>query len=112
MNFWTSLVSGLPTGRKRGSRAALRLTRAYRNLFEGRATAQEAQMVLADLASHSGFYQVLPSGAGLEELAEANGKRAVFGRLFRFLRLTEEEVRELEEAARQEALADACEGEI
>ena len=43
---------------------------------------------------------------------EANGKRAVFGRLFRFLRLSEDEVRALEEAARQEALTDACEGEI
>ncbi len=88
------------------------LTRAYRNLFDGRATKQEAQMVLADLANHSGFYQVLPPGAGVSELAEANGKRATFGRLFRFLRLSEEEVRGLEEAARQEALADAMEGEI
>lgn len=69
-------------------------------------------MVLADLASHSGFYQVLPPGAAASELAEANGKRAVFGRLFRFLRLSEEEVRGLEEAARQEALADVSEGEI
>jgi len=69
-------------------------------------------MVLADLANHTGFYQVLPPGTGVNELVDANGKRAVFGRLFRFLRLSEEEVRALEEAARQEALADAQEGEI
>ena len=88
------------------------LTQAYRNLFDGRATKQEAQMVLADLANHSGFYQVLPPGAGASELAEANGKRAAFGRLFRFLRLSTEELAELEQAARQEALADAREGEL
>ena len=69
-------------------------------------------MVLADLANHSGFYQVMPPGTPMADLMEANGKRAVFGRLFRFLRLSEDEVRALEEAARQEALADAREGEI
>ncbi len=69
-------------------------------------------MVLSDLSNLSGFYQVLPQGAGASELAEANGKRAAFGRLFRFLPLSEDEVRGLEEAARQEALADAREGEI
>lgn len=112
MSFWTSLASQMPMGTRRCSRARLTLTQAYRNLFDGRAAKREAQMVLADLANHSGFYQVLPPGAGPSELAEANGKRAVFGRLFRFLRLSEEEVRALEEAARQEALADAREGEL
>ena len=53
-----------------------------------------------------------PPGAGAGELAEANGKRAAFGRLFRFLRLSEGELRGLEEAARQGALADASEGEF
>ena len=69
-------------------------------------------MVLADLAAHSGFYQVAAPGASAGELAEANGRRAVYGRVFRFLRLSGDEVRALEEAARQEALADAREGEI
>ena len=54
------------------------LTRAYRNLFDGRATKQEAQMVLADLASHSGFYQVLPPGGGGER---AGGSQRQAGRL-------------------------------
>ena len=35
-----------------------------------------------------------------------------FGRLFRFLRLSVDELRGLEEAARREALADASEGEF
>lgn len=69
-------------------------------------------MVLADLANHSGFYQVHPPGSGLNELMEANGRRAVFGRLFRFLRLSQTELHALEEAARRESLADAQEGEL
>ncbi len=68
--------------------------------------------MLADLANHPGFYQVLPPGSRAIELAEANRKRAAFGRLFRFLRLNEEELRGLEETVCQEVLTDAREGEI
>ena len=112
MTYWISLASLMPLGRRRGAQATQTLTQAYRNLFDAKATRREAQMVLADLASHSGFYQMAAPGASTGELAEANGKRTVYGRLFRFLRLSDDEVRALEEAARQEALADAREGEI
>lgn len=111
-NFWTNLGSILPQGRRRGASASEQLARSYRNVFAGNGSRQDAEMMLADLAEHSGFYQVLPSGSSLEELAEANGKRAVYGRIFRFLRLTDAEIRQLEEAARQEALTSQQEGEI
>lgn len=62
------------------------------------------------LANHTGFYRVTEPGAGALDFAE--GKRAVYGRVFRFLRMSDAEVASLEEAARAEALTDAREGEF
>lgn len=107
---WASLARRF--GRHRGADAQNMLSKAYRNVFIGNATREEAQTVLVDLANHSGFYKVLPPGATKGDLSEANGKRAVFGRVFRFLNMSDEEIRGLEEAARLEALTDATEGEI
>jgi hypothetical protein len=107
---WRSLSSVFAPGLRRRLQARAGLGAAYRRLFSGSGSKADAEMVLADLASHTGFYRVTEPGAGSLDFAE--GKRAVFGRLFRFLRMTEAEIEALEEAARAEALADAREGEI
>ena len=73
---------------------------------------EEGQIVLADLVSYCSYYQVAPPGASLEMLADHNARRAVFGRIFHFLHLTDEEVRDLGIAARLEAMADATEGHM
>lgn len=107
---WRSLSSAFAAGMKRRLRARLALGAAYRRLFSGHGSKADAEIVLADLANHTGFYRVTPPGAGSLDYME--GKRAVFGRIFRFLRMTEAETEALEEAARAEALADGREGEI
>lgn len=107
---WRSLASLFTPGSRRRLQARLGLGAAYRRLFAGRGSKADGEMVLADLANHTGFYRVTEPGAGALEFAE--GKRAVFGRVFRFLRMTDAEVAALEEAARAEALTDAREGEI
>lgn len=62
-------------------------------------------MVLTDMADHSGFYRIEPPGADLSryQAGYRDGMRAAFGRLFHFLSLSDEQLRALEEAARQEA---------
>jgi len=103
-----SVSTGLPAGSRRGAKAQQKLTAAYREVFKvGR---EEAEIVLADLAEFSGFYRVTQPGAG--DLAFNEGMRAVYGRIFRFLRMTDQEIRELEEAARYEAVTSFQEGEI
>jgi hypothetical protein len=91
----------------RGLRATSALAASYRELFNGHGSEKDAQIVLTDLANFSGFYRVMGPGLSAEDRAFADGQRAVFGRLFRFLRMSEDEIRQLEEAARAEALADA-----
>lgn len=86
----------------RGLAAEERLRQAYANIF--RTSNDDAQLVLADLADFTGFYRVNGQGIPPDDRAFSDGKRAAFGRLFRFLNLTEEERSELAEAARREDL--------
>lgn len=82
----------------------LRLVTAYKEVFEK--NSESVELVLADLAQFTGFYQVMPPDTPPSELAHSNGLRAAFGRLFHFLSLTEDDLRELETAARLEARAN------
>jgi len=80
-----------------------RLTSAYKEVF-GKSS-EDVEVVLADLAAHTGFYLVEPPGADLSQFQAGYnaGQRAAFGRLFHFLSLSDERMRALEEAARAEA---------
>ena len=108
--MWRSLSSQFAKRFRRRLPARLTLGGAYRRLFSGRGSKADAEIVLADLANHTGFYRVTEPGA--QSLDFAEGKRSVYGRVFRFLRMSHEEIEALEEAARAEALADSTEGEI
>lgn len=93
-----------------GSIAATReLAASYQRLFTGHGTEKDAQIVLADFAAYTGFYRVNGPGVAGEDRAFADGMRAAYGRLFGFLRMTDDERRQLEEAARQEAIAQTAE---
>ncbi len=109
---WRSLSSSFAMGWRRRVQARLFLTQSYRRLFSGRGSKSDAEAVLADLANHTGFYRVTEPGGASGFLDFAEGKRAVYGRVFRFLRMSADEVAALEEAARAEALSDTQEGEI
>lgn len=102
---WASLKALFPSN-PRGSEAVNELASAYRNVFRGNATRQDAEIVLADLADFTRFYQALPVGSAGSELAEINGMRIVFGRIFNYLNMTDAEIRALQEAARQETLTN------
>ncbi len=107
---WHHLSTSFGPGLRRRLQARLSLGKAYRRLFSGHGSKADAEVVLADLANVTGFYRVTEPGAGTLDYQE--GKRAVYGRIFRFLRMGADETANLEEAARSEALADAREGEF
>lgn len=83
--------------------AEQKLVAAYQDVF-GKQT-EAVEMVLADLASHTGFYRVEPPGSDMSayQAGYVNGSRAAFGRIFSFMSLSDEQLRALEEAARIEA---------
>lgn len=78
-----------------------RLINAYRNVF-GRLD-EDVELVLTDLASFTGFYQVEAGGIDGNDLNHQAGRRAVFGRIFSFLNLTSEQLQAMEQASRDEA---------
>ena len=86
------------------------LAGAYRRLFRGQGNQDDADVVLADLADHCGFFKVskrVPDAA----LQFNEGRRHAFNRIFTFLSLTPEEVEDLAKATRGEFLQKTEEGE-
>jgi hypothetical protein len=107
------LTQRLPRGSRRGPVARKTLTEAYSRVFvQGGASDEDRRIVLADLADFSTFYRVNGAGITGDDRAFTDGQRSVFGRLFSFLRMTEEQTQLLEEAARAEAVTDSEEGFI
>lgn len=83
--------------------ADARLINAYLNVF-GRG-GEDIELVLVDLAAFSGFYQVEAGGVDADDLNHQAGRRAVFGRIFSFLTLTDDQLAAMEQASRDEATA-------
>jgi hypothetical protein len=111
LNLWHWLSRSLP-GRSRTATGVAELSSAYTKLFTGHGSLKEAQIVLTDVANFTGFYRVNGPGLSAEDRAFADGQRSAYGRIYRFLRMTDDERRQLEEAARAEALVDAEQGSI
>lgn len=105
-----SLETLYKEGERRGPEALNRLAEAYRRVFFDGGT--DAQIVLADLVAYAGYYKVCDYSVGALGLADHNARRAVFGRVLHFLRLSPEELGELERAARLVQTTDTREGQI
>lgn len=104
LRLWASLATLFPRGRRRKLEAAARLTKAYQEVFHGRPSREDQQLVLADLAAESGFYRVSPAATySSEQLWQQEGSRLLYGRIFEHLALEEADLRALEVAARREA---------
>lgn len=81
--------------------ADAKLTAAYNSVFtQGR---EDVEMVLSDLAEHCGFYKTSERGSSADDLNFDEGKRAAFARIWSFLTLTDQQLEQLENAARDEA---------
>ena len=86
---------------KAPSEQELKLAHAYREVFGKRSEAVE--MVLADFAAFTGFYNVAPPGTSGDALQYDAGMRAAFARIFNFISLSDEQMQALEKAARAES---------
>lgn len=101
-----------PAGKRRGPTATLILAGSYAAVFSQRRPTPEAlEMVMNDLAEFSGYFAVLPTGAGLAEFAEANGKRSIFARILSLSGISEVERERLRADALIEMQISNAEGE-
>lgn len=87
-----------------GAERKLRLSDAYQKLFAGNGSREDAETVLADLAQHTGFYQVTPADMSPDQRAFAEGMRAAYGRIDRFLNLPAVERDRLISAVREDTM--------
>lgn len=100
-------------GLRRSAVARLLLAGAYKRvLVAGNATQQDRDLVLTDLANHTGYYRVSPADTPDADLRFAEGKRFVMARILHHLRMPRELQQALEDAARQEQLTNTEEGDL
>jgi hypothetical protein len=116
MRYFRSLVSLLSRLRPASDSAVdLAIAGAYQRVFTGNPSEEDQNLVLIDLANVSGFYRVTSPavGASRDDILFNEGQRAVYARIFRFLRMSDAEMISLETAARLTAagLASDNEGE-
>jgi hypothetical protein len=72
-------------------------------VFTGSATREDQEIVLVDFADFTGFYRVTPPESGGDALMFNEGMRAAFGRVFRYVRMSPDELAALETASRETA---------
>ncbi len=89
----------------RGQLALQVLADAYSKVFSGQGSDVDASIVLTDLGNFSGFYEVT-STPDRDMLAYREGMRAVYARIFNFVRMTDEERNHVAELVRLERQAD------
>lgn len=75
-----------------------RLMEAYVAFSEGRASREDAELILVDLAIYSGYFHVSERGSTGTEMAYDAGARSVFARIMFMLNLPMDRVADLQRA--------------
>lgn len=102
MKLWAALSDRFPGRKRRSYEAALRLSQAYRAVFNGQPSREQQQIVLTDLHAQCGFTQVSPSNVASGELRYREGMRAAYALIHAHLTLSPDDVAAIENAARRE----------
>lgn len=103
---WASIAQGREGEDKRSENAAARLATAFIQVFAGKPSAEDQQLVLAELAAYTHYFQFDARGIPDAELRYIAGMRAVFGRVLNDLTLTDTQMLALTKAARIESRAN------
>jgi hypothetical protein len=101
MSKWRSLSSQVGADKFNSWTAQLTLSAAYKEVFQGKPSREQQEIVLADLMAKSGWNQV-SSGVSSEELWRREGMRSLFGVVFSHISLAPDDLFDLENAARKE----------
>ncbi len=94
---------------ERSPDAKLELIDAYTRLFNGEGKKEDAEIVLGDILHWSRYFNITPEGS---DLARAEGRREVAGRIFSLVNLADWERTAIYNAARQNAIIDQTKGEL
>ncbi len=94
-----------PSPASLAAQAEIRLARAYQRVFQGSPDKDDQNIVMVDLADFTGFYRVTGTVDGRDEIVFNEGKRTAFARIFKYLRMSNEEMTSLETASRETSAA-------
>jgi len=75
-----------------------RLVAAYEAFMRGAASREDAELILVDLAVHSGYFHVSERSSSGTEMAYDAGSRAVFARIMFMLNLPMDRIADLQRA--------------
>lgn len=75
-----------------------RLSAAYAAFLKGGASREDAELILVDLAVHSGYFHVSERGSSGTEMAYDAGARSVFARIMFMLSLPMDRIADLQRA--------------
>lgn len=104
----THLLDLLPKDAPKIEAATLRTQAAYKRFAEGNPTAEDCQIIMVDLAFASGYYNTTHPAMPAEQVKYAEGMRAVYGRIMRFVNMPLDEIAKYQDAVlrAQNALGD------
>lgn len=66
---------------------AVRVKEAYKAFVDGRASRDDADLIMLDLAKVSGYYHVTPPGTSSDDVQRAEGARSVYARIVYMLNM-------------------------
>lgn len=107
-----SVSDGLPKGQRRGAQAKSKLAVAFRSVFSGNGSADQAQVVLEHLARKTGFFHVTSPTAAADVRVYSEGRRSAYLIIQQFLDMSDTELAELQERVRHESAVTMTEGDF
>lgn len=93
-----NVVDVLPEKDRSLPQATLRTQQAYAALGNGNPSKEDCQIILVDLALATGYYHTTPAAMPAEQVKYAEGMRAVYGRIMRFINMPLGEVQSYQRA--------------
>lgn len=113
MGIWHSIAVTFGVERWRSRNARVRLITAYQNLFSGKCTETDAEIVLADLVEYTSHMAAAGEEANTsEKLWRLEGRRDVMQRIMDLVNLPPDKLRDLRMAIQLENEATRKEGKL
>lgn len=100
---WTTVADIMPPG-STTDWGDERLASAWDAILHGKGSREDGELVVADLASRSGYFTVAPANVSANELFMREGARTIFARIFFLLDVSMQQAGDLSVATlRQQA---------
>jgi len=102
---WTTVADLMPSGATE-EWADQRLASAWSSILHGKGSREDGELVVADLATRSGYFTVAPANITANELFMREGARTIFARIFFLLDVSMQQAGDLSVATLRQQVKD------